>query len=134
MEVSQSSPTPFEQTHHLSVVGNVADEFPGLRIIHHRSAGHVDILVLPLGAVALVFSSVSSVLGEDVPLVFQVEQRPVVVVASKEDTPAVAAVAAVGSAIGVVFHMPEVHGATAALARAAADFHIVNKIRFHDER
>ena len=70
-------------------------------------------------------------LGEDMTLVFQMEQRPVVVVAAQDDAAAVAAVAAVGATIGLILHMAQVHGPSAAFARTAVYLHIVYKVALH---
>ena len=95
---------------------HVAYVLARLGVVHHRSARHVDVYVLAVLAVTLVATAVASVLGEDVALELKVEQRPVVVVAAQVDAAAVSAVAAVGSAVGVILHVTEVHRASAALA------------------
>ena len=77
---------------------------------------------------ALVLATVATMLGKDVSLVLQVEQRPVVMVAAQDDAATLAAVAAVRPAIRIVLHVAQVHGASAALARAAQNLHIVNEI------
>ena len=99
-------------------------------VVHHRTAGHVDVYVLAVFAVTLVATAVAAVLSEDVALKLQVEQCPVVVVATQVDATAVTAVATVGSAVRVVLHVSEVHGASAALARATIYLYIVYEIRF----
>ena len=65
---------------------------------------------------AFVTSSVSPMLGEHMPLVFQVEERPVVMVSTEVDTTSVATIATIGSSVGIVFHMFQVHGTPAALS------------------
>ena len=62
------------------------------------------------------------------PLIFQMEQGPEIMVATEIYTAAVTAVTAVRTAIGLVFHMTQVHRPTAALARTAIYFHIVYEI------
>jgi hypothetical protein len=52
-------------------------------------------------------------------------------VATQDDAAALATVTAVRTSVGVVLDMLEVHGASAALSRAAQDLHIVNKIALH---
>ena len=100
----------------MSVVGDVANVFARLGIINHCAARHVDILVLAVGAVAFVAAAIASMFGKHMALVFQVQQSPVVVVAAQDDAAALAAVATVGTAVGLVFDMSQVHGATSTLA------------------
>jgi hypothetical protein len=59
------------------------------------------------------------------------EECPIVMVSPEIHASTVATVATVRPAVGLIFHMPEVHRTFAALSRAATDFHIVNKIRLH---
>ena len=79
----------------------------------------------------LVASAVAAMLRKDMTLVFQVEQRPVVVVATQDDATTLTAVATVGTAVRIVFHMLQVHAALTALTRAAHDFYVVYEIAFH---
>ena len=116
LEVAQSSASTFQQHYLLPVVSDVAHILSRLSIVDHGSAWHVDILVLAVGAVALVGSAVATMLGEDVLLVFQVQQGPVVVVAAQYDASAMPTVAPVGSAVGLVFHVSEVRRSPAALS------------------
>ena len=69
-------------------------------------------------------------LGEDVTLELKVQQGPIVVVAAQDDASAIAAVATVGTTVGVIFSMPLVHASSTALSRAAVYLHIVYEIRF----
>ena len=79
----------------------------------------------------LVLAAVAAMLCKDMALVFQVQQRPVVMVTAQDDTTTLTAVTAVRTAIGIILHMAQVHGALAALSRAAIDLHVVYKVRFH---
>ena len=78
----------------------------------------------------LVASAVAAVLCEHVALELQVQQRPVVVVATEVNATAMTAVATVGSAVRVVLDMSEVHAAPSALSRAAIYLHIVYEVGF----
>ena len=64
----------------------------------------------------LVLAAVTTVLCEDMALVPQVKQRPIIMVATQDDAAALATVTAVRTSIGVVLDMLEVHGASAALS------------------
>ena len=78
----------------------------------------------------LVAATIASMFGKYVTLELEVEQGPVVVVATQVDTAAMTTVAPVGASVGVVLHMAQVHRAPATLARAAVYFYIINKIGF----
>ena len=131
LEIAESASSAFQQHDLLTVVGDVADVLARLRIIDHRTAGHVDIDILAIGAVTLVAPAVPAVLGEDMTLVFQMEQGPVVMVAAQDDTATLATVTAVRSPVGIVLHVAQVHRPFAALTRAAHDLHIIYEIRLH---
>ena len=88
----------------------------------------VGVFALCAGASAL--SSIASMPSEDMAFVAQVEQRPVVMVATQIDMPATPAVAAVGSAVGHVLGAVHVHAAPSASSRAAAYLYVVNEIAF----
>ena len=67
-------------------------------------------------------------LREDMTLVFQVQQRPVVMITTQDDAASLTAVTSVGTAVGIVFHMLQVHRSPTALTRPAQDLHVVYKI------
>jgi hypothetical protein len=64
----------------------------------------------------LVSASVASMLSKDVTLIAQMEQRPVVMVASQNDRTTLATVATIRSAIGVILDVLQVHTAPTALS------------------
>ena len=109
LEVSESASSSLEQHHLLSVVSDVADILAGLGVVDNGAAGHVDVYVLAVLSVTLVASAVASVFCEDVALEFQVEQCPVVMVASEDDASSVSAVATVRSAVRIILDVSEVH-------------------------
>ena len=63
-------------------------------------------------------------------VVAQVEQCPVVAVATQDDVSASSAVAAVGASIRHVFGASHVCGTSSALTRAAIYLYVVYKVRF----
>ncbi len=131
LPVAESASSSFEEHDFLSVVGDIADIFTCLGIVNHRTAGHIDIDVLAICAVAFVAAAVATVLGEDVALVFQVQQSPVVMVAAQDDAAAFSAVAAVGSAVGLVFDMSQVHGAAPTFSGTTVYLNVVYEVGIH---
>jgi hypothetical protein len=69
--------------------------------------------------------------GKDVTLVLQVQQRPIVVVATQDDAAAFTTVTPVGAAVRVILHMAQVHGALAAFAAATVYLDVVYEVAFH---
>lgn len=124
-----SPPASSLQEHHsLAIMRHITDILSSLGIIDHRTTGHVDVNILTIGAVAFIPSSIASMLRIDMALITQVEQRPIVVVATEIDAATFATVATIWAAIGIVLDMLEVHGSFAALARATAYFHIIYEV------
>ena len=119
-----------EQQHLLSVIGDVAHILSRLGVIHHRSARNVNINILSVLAVTLVPTAVSTVFGKHVTLIFKMQQSPVIVVAAQVYVSSPSAVASVGTAIGLIFDVPQVHGATSTFSRAAIYLHVIYKVGF----
>ena len=69
-----------------------------------------------------------AVFGELVALVFEVDERPVLFVTLQDDTPALAAVAAVGTAESHEFLAPEMRRAAAAVPRTGEYLYVIDKI------
>ena len=112
---AQTAAAALEQYNLLTVFHNIADILSCLGIIHHRAARHVHINILAVGAVTLVPASVTSMLREDMTLVTQMEEGPVIVIATQDDTAALTTVATVRTAVRIIFYMLEVHTALTAL-------------------
>ena len=129
MPVAQSASPAFEQHHALVVVAYLADELPCVAIIDHGAAGHLDDAVFAVFAEGAAVAALAAVGRHDMLLVFQVEQRPEVAVASEDNAAALAAIAAVRTALGQVFGAVEVHTACAALSRTAVNLYIVYEVR-----
>ena len=131
LEVTKTATTTLQKQHLLTVVGDIADVLTRLGVIDHRSTRHIDIDILAIGAMTLVLTAVTTMLGKDMALVFQMEQRPVIMVSTQNDATTLATITAIGATVGVILHVTKVHRAFAALTRAAIDLHIVYEIRFH---
>ena len=69
-----------------------------------------------------------AVLGELVPLVFEVDERPVLLVALQDDAPALAAVTAVGAAESHEFLAAKMRRAAAAVPRAGEYLYVIYEI------
>ena len=72
--------------------------------------------------------AVLSVLGKLVPLVFEVDERPVLLVALQHDAAPAAAVAAVGTSEGHELLAAEMRRTGTAMPRAGKDLHIIYEI------
>ena len=131
LEITQSATTAFQEEHLLTIISDITDVLSRLGIIDHCTTGYVDIHILTVGTVTLVLAAVAAMLCEDMTLVLQMEERPVVMIATQDHAAAFATVTTIGTTVGVILHMAQVHTTLAALARAAIYLHIVNEIRFH---
>ena len=69
-----------------------------------------------------------AVFGELVTLIFEVDERPVLLVALQDDAPALAAIAAVGAAESHEFLAPEMRRAAAAVSRTGEYLYVIDKI------
>jgi hypothetical protein len=63
-----------------------------------------------------ILTAIASVLGKDMTFILQVQQRPEVMISSQNDAAALATVATVRAAVGVIFHVAQMHTAPSALA------------------
>ena len=77
---------------------------------------------------ALVSSSVSAMFRIDMALVFQMKQRPIIVIAPQIDAASITSIPAIWPTIGLIFHVTEVHRASSALARATINLDVVYEI------
>ena len=117
------------QKHYLlTIIGDVTDELSVVGIIDDSTTRHIYIYILSICAMTLVTTTVAAMFSKYMPLVSQVEQGPVIVIASQDNRPALAAVAAVRSSVRVILHMPQMHGAPATLARATLYLYVIYKI------
>ena len=108
-------------------IGHVLDNFVGLGVPHHSAPGHADdeiFAVLAPAAGALAVLAVGSYIFS---LIAKVHQGGEIVVHPEDDAAAVAAVAAVGAALGDVLLPVKGHGAVAAVAGLHGDFYLIDK-------
>jgi hypothetical protein len=64
----------------------------------------------------LISASVASMLSKDVTLIAQMEQRPVVMVASQNDRTTLATVATIRTTVGVILDVLQVHTSSTTLS------------------
>ena len=126
--VAQTAPSALEQYGPLPLLGHFADDLSGLGVARDRSERDVDHHVGAVLARAARAAAVFSVAGEDVALVLEVYQRPVLAVAAQNDAASVASVAPVGTAELDELLPAKMARAGAALARAAEYLHVVYEI------
>ena len=130
MPVTQTSASAFQQDDFLFVLGDVADIFTRFGVVHHRAAGHFNHLVRSVFSETAVLGTGFSVTCQDVTVVLQMEQRPVVAVTAQDDMASSSSVTSVGASVGYVFLTPHMRRTSSALSGAAIYFYVVNKIRF----
>ena len=102
------APASFDQNGGFAVVGDFTDGFSCVCIAGDRAEGHLDNDVLAVCTRAAVLASVSAVSGKDVAFVFEVDECPVIAVASEDDVSPASAVSAVGASFDGAFVPVEV--------------------------
>ena len=95
--------------------------------MHHGAGGHFQHQIGAGGSGHVFVETVGAPLRLVVPLVLEVQQGGEALVPYQDDTAAVAAVAAGGTAQGNVFFPPEGHRAVAAVAGFYIDFCVISK-------
>ena len=130
MPVAQSAASAFEEHDRLAVLHDIAEVLARFGIVGHGAAGHVNVFVLAVRTMGAAFRTVAAVASENVALIAQVEQGPIVVVGAQIDVPTSAAIAAIGAAVGLILGAVQVHRASAALTRAAVNLDVVGKVAF----
>lgn len=135
MPVAQTAPAAPEQHEPLAVGRHLAHRFGGrspvlvlenaLGYRAQRNRDHDVAGVLARGARP---GAVLAVLGELVTLVFEVDERPVLLVALQDDAPALAAVTAVGTAESHEFFAAKMRRAAAAVPRAGEYLYVIYEI------
>ena len=116
LKVAKATAAALEKNHLLTVVGDVTDILARFRIVDDGATGNIDVDILTVGAVAFITTTIATMFGEDMPLVFQMEEGPVVMVAAQDHAAAMPTVTTVGTTIGVVLHVAQMHGSSASLS------------------
>ena len=136
MPVAQTAPAAFEQ-HELFAVGRHLPHRFGLGrtvlvlidAVGDRAQRYGDDDVLGILARRTGSGAVLTVLGELMALVFEVDERPVLLVPLQDDAPALAAVTAVGAAESHEFLAPEMRRAAAAVSRTGEYLYVIYEVR-----
>ncbi|MPN25560.1 hypothetical protein SDC9_172972 [bioreactor metagenome] len=128
MPVALSASAAFQQHHFLSVLGDVTQKLSGFRIIYHCAAGHINGFIFSVFSETAATASRSTVAGINMTGIFQVNERPVVFVATQNDMSTPAAITSVGSALGDELLAVKMRRACSALSRTAVYFYVINKI------
>lgn len=127
MPVTQAAPVPGKQDEFLSVFGDFPDDFARFYIAGDRSQRHIDNHIFAVFARTTGSATRFTVLGEDMALVFQVDQRPELAVAAQDDTASLAAVAAVRTAEFDELFTPEMARTGTAVPGTAEYLDVVNR-------
>ena len=106
---------------------DVGDDLAGVMIGDNGAQGHRDDAISAISAVHLLAHAVAAVLGPVVRVVGEVEQGVDGGVANEDDIAALAAIAAIGSALGDVLLAAHADGPVASLAGADEDCGAIEK-------
>jgi len=111
--------------------GKISQNFAGFIILHNGAGRNNDFQIHSTPTGAVVAGAVSTVFGDLMLLVFQIQERMVTFRCAKNDVAAFAAVTAVGAAFGDKLFPPETHAACAAVSAFYKNLCFVNK--FHNK-
>src|SRR5262249_27024312 len=106
------------------------DLVAGVVVEHERSGGNAQREVVAAGAVLILAAAVLTASRAQGLRVGEIEKRGEPAVDREQDVAALAAVAAVGSAVGHVFLTAEAHASVAARAGLYADADLVHELHF----
>ena len=99
-------------------------------IVYHGTTRNLDDFILTILAATLVLGAVPTMTSEGMAVVAQVEEGPIVAVATQDDVSATAAITTVGASVRVVLHAAHVRATATSLARTAIYFYVIDEIRF----
>ncbi len=114
--ISQATASPLQKNHFLSVVSDVAQILPRMCVIRNSTAGHFDDLAFSFFAGTLCLGTTLTMAGENMSLIAQMKQCPVVSVTSQDNVTAITAVTAVRSSFRYIFFPAEVRGTATTLS------------------
>ena len=83
----------------LAIIEDFNEDFTGLSILDNRAKWHIDVRVLPVGAVLVLTAARFTVFSDDVAGVLEVQQRPILGIASDNHVPSASTVTAIGTAL-----------------------------------
>ena len=112
----------------LAVLRDFSLDLARFGILDQRAKRHFNDLVLAVGTVLPVARTRLAVRGDHVPLVFEVQERPEVVVPANDHVTSTSAVASVRTALGGGLVAVHVRRALPPFSRAAADFDVVDEV------
>ena len=128
MPVALSATTTFQQHNFLSVFGHVADIFAGFGIIYYSSARHFDHPVFTVFPETALGTTAFAVRCHDMTFELQMQEGPVIPIATKIHMASSPSVASVGASFRNIFLTTKVRGPSSALSRAAIDLYVIYKV------
>ena len=112
----------------MPVFGYVHKIFPRVGIISHSSARHIYVAVLAVLSVRAIFGTVSAIPCKNVAFIAKMNKSPKVAVAAKVNVSAASAIAAIGTAFGLILCPVKVNGTCSAFSGTAIYFGVVYEI------
>ena len=122
MHIAQPAHAALGHQQALAVRGQVADDFIGIDVVHHRAHRHRDGLVLAGLAIHLAAHAVFTALGFEAGFVAEIHQGIEIFIGNQPNIATTAAIAAIGAAQRNEFLAPERNAAVAAIAGGHHDF------------
>jgi len=126
--IAQAASPAREQDGLLPVFRDFEKHFTGLRIFGHGTQRHLEYDVLAVRPVAIVSASAAANRCFDVLAVFQVQERPHLVVAFQNDVAAAPSIAPVGTPFGDATRSVEMRTSRAALTGGTENFDVIDEV------
>ena len=128
MPVTQASSSAFEQHDTLTMLFHFGQKLARITIINDRSARHFDNLILAILTETATFATTTTIGRHDMLLVFQMQQRPQITIALKDDMSSTASITTVRTAFWHIFSAVKVHTPGTSFARTAIDLNVIDEI------
>ena len=134
MHISQTATASLKQSHKLTIFHDITQELSGLSIISHCTTWHINNLTFSVSSRTFVDTTILTITGKYVALVFKMEQSPIITVSTQDDITTLSTITTIGTAIGYIFSTMQVSHSTAATTRTTHNLYIINKVRFRHKK
>ena len=128
MNIAKTSTPAFQQSDKLTILHNIAQKLTSLCIIRNCTAWNIHNLAFTIGTGTFIDTAILPITGEDVTLIFKVQQCPVVAVTTKDNIATLTSITTIGSTVGYIFCTMKVRHTTASTTRTAHNLYIIDKI------
>ncbi len=128
MPVSKTSASTFQKDFLLAIFSDVHQVFTCLCVINNSSTRHLDDLVITVGTKTSTMASAHTVTSEDMTIVFEVKQSPIILARTDDDVSATSAVATIRSTLRSELFTMKVSRTAAASTASDMNLYVIYEI------